>query len=79
MCVLVQVQWDQSPDFTSGVDGEAGGQAEVDATQLLCAACVQSFSLEDLELTLDGAADFFGRLNAGNRILVSAQTNTAID
>ena len=66
------MQWDKSPDFTSGPDGEAEGQAEVDATQELCGACVESFSLGDLELTLvAGTADFFGRLNAGNRILVS--------
>lgn len=65
------MQWDKSPDFTSGPDGEAEGQAEVDATQELCDACVESFSLGDLELTLAGTADFFGRLNAGNRILVS--------
>lgn len=32
---------------------------------------MQSFSLANLELTLDGSTDFFGRLNAGNRILVS--------
>lgn len=65
------MQWDRSPDFTSGPEGEAEEQAEVDATQELCAACVVSFSLDNLALTLDGSDDFFGRLNAGNRILVS--------
>lgn len=65
-----QVQWDRSPDFTSGMDGEAEGQVEVDATQELCADCVTSFVLDDLTLALNGDIDFFGRLNAGNRILV---------
>ena len=67
-----QVQWDTSTEFTSGVDGEAEGQVEVDATQELCAGCVESFVLEDLTLVLSaGTIDFFGRLNAGNRILAS--------
>lgn len=65
------MQWDRSPYFTSGLDGEAEGQTEVDATQELCAACVAGFFLENSALTLDGPVDFFGRLNAGNRILVS--------
>lgn len=64
------MQWDRSPEFTSGEDGEAEGHAFVDATQTLCSACVESFSLGNLTLKVDGTNDFFGRLNAGNRILV---------
>lgn len=64
------MQWDRSPEFTSGADGEVEGQAFVDATQTLCSTCVESFSLGNLTLKVDGTNDFFGRLNAGNRILV---------
>lgn len=78
LLLVIQVQWDRSPDFTSGLDGEAEGQAEVDATQILCDSCVLSFSLDDLKLTLDGTADYFGRLNAGNRILVSTDMITRL-
>lgn len=68
------MQWDKSPDFTSGPDGDAEGQAEVDATQALCTACVEKFTLANLKLTLvAGTTDFFGRLNAGNRILASEE------
>lgn len=66
-----KVQWDRSPDFTSGTNGQADGHAFVDATQTLCSTCVESFSLGNLTLRIDGSTDFFGRLNAGNRILVS--------
>lgn len=65
------MEWDRSPEFTSGIDGLPDGQESVDATQTLCSACVESFSLDNLTLSVDGTADFFGRLNAGNRILVS--------
>lgn len=78
---LSQVEWDQSSDFTSGEDGGPSGQASVDATQMLCSGCVNSFSLGNLTLSINGTADFFGRLNAGNRILVSQAmplTNTEI-
>lgn len=66
-----KVQWDRSPDFTSGANGQADGHAFVDATQTLCSTCVESFSLGNLTLKIDGSIDFFGRLNAGNRILVN--------
>lgn len=69
--LLFQVEWDRNPEFNSGVDGGPDGQASVDATRTLCGACVDSFSLGNLTLSISGAADFFGRLNAGNRILVS--------
>lgn len=67
---LSQVEWDQSSDFTSGEDGGPSGQASVDATQTLCSGCVDNFFLGNLTLSVNGTADFFGRLNAGNRILV---------
>lgn len=66
-----KVEWDRSPDFTSGIAGQPDGQESVDATQTLCSACVQNFFLNNLTLSVNGTADFFGRLNAGNRILVS--------
>lgn len=69
--LLAQVEWDQSSDFTSGEDGGPSGQASADATQMLCSGCVNSFFLGNLTLSVNGTADFFGRLNAGNRILVS--------
>lgn len=71
-CVLRrwQVEWDPRPDFTSGENGESEGSEIIDATGTLCTSCVESFSLGNLTLAINGTANFFGRLNAGNRILV---------
>lgn len=64
------MEWDRRPDYTSGDNDEAEGSAVVDATETLCYSCVNHFSLENLTLTMNGTVDLFGRLNAGNRILV---------
>lgn len=65
-----QVEWDRRPDFASGQDGGPEGKQAVDSTTSLCGTCVASFSLGNLTLTINGTNNFFGRLNAGNRILV---------
>jgi hypothetical protein len=65
-----EVQWDTSASFSSGAAGAPLGSASTAATARLCNGCVDSFTLSTLTLALSGAVNFYGQLEAGQRILV---------
>ncbi|CAM9321423.1 unnamed protein product, partial [Phaeothamnion confervicola] len=73
-----QLEWDPSLAFDSGGGGGPAGSAAVSATATLCDACVDSFTLSSRTLNVNGT-DFFGRLNAGNRVLVGGQYVFTVD